>query len=253
MINPLEMKERKIIVTGASSGIGRETSILLSKLGANLVLVSRDENKLKKTYDLLEGSNHFIISYDFGNLQNISNLVELIVGKMGKISGLVHSAGLFQTTLPFNKIEMTTVMNIFNVNLFAFFELAKAITRKGNYSDNCSLVGVSSASALVGNAGLSAYGASKAALNNLVKTMALELSKKKIRVNTVSAAYVKTEMLETTKKFLTAEQIEVLEKKQPLGFGEPIDVANAIVFLLSDASRQITGTTMIVDGGYTAL
>lgn len=252
IINPLEMKDRNIIVTGASSGIGRETSILLSQLGAKLILISRDQIKLNETLRMLSGQEHSVIGYDFDNLDSIGTLMRSIVNDKGKIHGLVHSAGMVQPPVPFNKLEIKQVQKIFTINFFAFFELVKHVTTKGYYGDNCSIVAISSISGIVGRQGLAAYGSSKAALNNLVKTMAAELAKKKIRVNTVSAGYIQTDMLENTKRYLTREQMDALEEKQCLGFGKPADVANAVAFLLSDASRLVTGTSLIVDGGFSS-
>ena len=242
---------KNIIITGASSGIGKEIAIFLSRLGAHVILIARNTDKLQDTLSKVEASKGSIFAYDLQRLDGINELIDSIVLSVGKIYGLVHAAGI-QVTLPYKRTSIDIMKEVFNINTFAFFELVKAITRKDLCDEGCSLVAVSSVYSRIGSSGLSVYGASKAALESMVKSLALELSKKKIRVNSISPAYIKAGMLDNLRKILSDDEIDALEKRIPLGFGESEDVTNAVAFLLSTASKWITGTSLIVDGGFLA-
>ncbi len=251
MLNPMDLTNCTILVTGASSGIGRETSVLLSQLGANLVLVARNTERLKETAHRLEGSGHQIEAFDLTAIDEIPQWLKSVTNKVGALHGLVHSAGT-EVTLPVRLLKNKNIEDVMQINVNAAISLTKAMRQKGCYQPGSSIVFLSSAAALVGQAGLSAYSASKGAIVALTKSLAIELAKDKIRVNCVAPAYVKTEMIDTLQQKITPEQLINIEAKHPLGMGTPLDVAYAIAFLLGDTARWITGTTLVVDGGLTA-
>lgn len=247
----MELMDRTILVTGASSGIGRETAILLSQLGARLILVGRNTEQLEKTMTLLDGNAHQIHAFDLSFVDDIPSWMKEIVGKTGKLYGLVHSAGI-QFTSPLQITTGASLEELMRVNVTAALALAKAFRQKNVATTVSSIVYLSSVMGLVGQAGQSAYSASKGALIALTKSLALELSRQNIRVNCVAPAIVKTEMSKKILQALTLEQVTQIETMHPLGIGTPRDVAYAIAFLLADTARWITGTTLVVDGGYTA-
>jgi len=251
MINPMELENRIILVTGASSGIGREVSILLSQLGARLILVGRNSEQLEKTHVLLEGTAHQVQAFDLSDTDAIPRWMKEIAGNTGPLSGLVHSAGA-HLTKPLRVLTSSDIDGVMRINVNASFGLLKGFRQKGVCAKPGSIVLISSVMGLVGQPGVSAYSASKGALVALAKSSALELAKENIRINCVAPATVDTEMAEKLTQTLTAEQFENIKKMHPLGMGKPRDVAYAIAFLLADTGRWITGTTMIVDGGYTS-
>lgn len=248
--NPLALDGKNIVVTGASSGLGRETAIVLSKLGARLALVARNKDRLNDTLSSLEGAGHKAWSFDLERLDDIPGLVKTISEEIGHLSGLYHAAGI-ASILSIKTVKNKNIASSFNASAFASLMLAKAFCQKEVKDDRgTSLVFMSSASGLTGTKGLSVYAASKAAVDGAVRSLAVELADKKIRVNSIAAGMVRTEMHEAIVKEMSTEMLRDREKQHPLGFGEPIDVALAAAFLLSDASKWITGTTMIVDGGF---
>lgn len=251
MINPMDLVNRTILVTGASSGIGRETAVLLSKLGACLILVGRNEEQLIKTRSLLDGTEHHISVFDLSNCDKILHWIKDISSETGPLHGLVHSAGV-QFTRPLRIMNGENFEELMRVNVTAAMFLAKAFRQKGVFVPGGSLVYLSSVMGLVGQSGQSAYSASKGALISLAKSLALELSRENIRVNCIAPAMVNTEMSDKMFEQLTPEQVSQIKSMHPLGLGQPSDVANAIAFLLADTARWITGTTLVVDGGYTA-
>lgn len=255
MLNPMDMSGRTVLVTGASSGIGRETAILLSRLGARIVLVARDQGRLEETASQLApstaGAAHCVEPFDLNSTDEISKWLKRIAGETGVLHGFVHSAGM-QVTKPVRFLDLATIEATFHINFLAGFALAKAFMQKGVRSDGASLVFLSSVMGSVGQPGISAYAASKGALNALVKSLAMEFARERVRVNCVAPAHVRTEMAEQVEAALTQNQFEAIEAMHPLGIGSPTDVAHAIAFLLADTGRWITGTTLFVDGGYTA-
>ena len=251
MLNPLSMTDKTILVTGASSGIGRAISILLSQLGARLILVARNEERLQMTSTLLDGEGHLSICKDLSVSNDLSSWMKSIADEQGSLDGLVHAAGV-QLTLPLRSLNKDDFDRIMKINFNAAVWLTKAFRQNGVHNKlSSSIVYISSVAGIVGELASSIYGCSKAALISLAKSLSLELAKKNIRVNCVSPALVKTDITENFLKVLTEKQLDKIIEKHPLGIGLPEDVANAAVFLLSDASRWITGTNLVVDGGYT--
>lgn len=252
MINPMELDGKNIIVTGASSGIGKGIAILLSKLGANVILVARNEERLKETYNELEPGKHSYYVFDLNYLDAIESMIDNVCHDGLKLNGLVHSAGV-SLTMPLQYLKSSDLRNIMSVNFYSFVELVKHFSKR-KYNDNGgSIVAISSISSKVGARGLTAYCASKGALESAIRSMALDLTPKKIRINSVAPGMIETQIYDGLKELVNNNEFEAeLKKRQVLGLGKPEDVAYATAFLLSDASRFITGTSMVVDGGYLA-
>lgn len=252
MINPMDMRGKAIIVTGASSGIGHATAILLSKLGAKAVLIARNEERLKQTYEQLEGSGHSIYSYDLSDINGIPSLVKTIASECSEVSGLAYCAGI-GNRCPLKLLDSDSIIDMMKVNTLAFVELCKVLSKANYRAESASYVCVSSAAAIKGEKGLLSYSMTKGALNSAIHVMAKELGTFGIRVNAVLPSWVNTEMAEDIfENFGKGEFDAAIDTKQYLGMGRPDDIANTIAFLLSDASRFITGTELIADGGYTS-
>jgi len=244
------ISRKKIIVTGASSGLGRSTAIKLSKLGAEVCLIGRDNSRLEETLSLMKGDNHLVVSTDLCNFNEYDNFFKTIIKNLGKLDGLVHFAGI-RETLPLKVMKLEVLKKMLDIHLLAFLELVKYFTKKNNFNENgASIVGISSVISLRGSPALSGYGCSKAALDGAVKSLACEFAPRKIRINSIAPGFVKTPMNEKVMKTLSQEAIEHIIKNHPLGIGQPDDVANLVVFLISDESKWITGTTIIIDGGF---
>lgn len=251
MKNPMNLTGQRILITGASRGIGRACAVLLADLGAQLVLVARNREQLENLCVELPGDGHLILPCDLSNPAAAENLVETACTGGEKLTGVLYAAGI-GPALPLKAVDMEEMQRVFNTNFFSFMILAKTFI-KPRYSNGGSLVVISSVSGMAGWQGLSVYGASKGALNAAVKSLAVELAPRNYRVNAVVPSNIKTDMLSEMLKVLSPEEVEKIAAKQPLGFGEPQDVANAAAFLLSSAGRFITGTALVVDGGYLAL
>ena len=252
MNNPFSLKNKNILITGASSGIGRQCAITFSQLGSNVILIARNKERLKYTFNKLEKGNHLIISQDITEYDKLEQIIKYSVEKIGRISGFIHSAGI-EMTLPLGSMQPSYYEKMFSVNVIAGFELAKIISKK-KYLDKtgASFVFISSIMGIVGNPALIGYSASKGALISAIKSMALEFISKNIRVNCISPGHVETEMASKLFEKISEESKKSIIDMHPLGLGKPEDIANACAFLLSDASSWITGTNLIVDGGYSA-
>ncbi len=249
ILNPVDLTGHHILVTGASSGIGQACAILLSQLGATVVLVARDEIKLKQTLESMQGSNHKIVPFDLMKLDQYRDLFELCVG-VQQLDGLIHAAGV-GAAIPIQAVTHAQMSSVMTINFFAFLELVKYYSKK-KYSHGGSIVGISSVSSAAGWQGFSLYGGSKAAMDSSVRSLAIELAPKGIRVNSVVPSNIWTPMLAEILAVGGENAEAVIRAKQPMGIGEPIDVANAVAFLLSNAARFITGSCLVVDGGYLA-
>jgi 3-oxoacyl-[acyl-carrier protein] reductase len=252
LINPLDLQGRTYLVTGASSGIGRECSVLLSQLGARVILVARTRGTLEATANFLEpGSCHIVEPYDLNNTDAIPKWIIDLTERVGPLDGIVHSAGI-QLTRPIRVIGAEHFSELMRINVEAALLLARGFRQKGVYTSNASIVLVSSVLGLVGKSAVSLYSASKGALISLARSLAVELAPQGIRINCVAPGIVMTEMVTKFQQSLTADQIKSVEAEYPLGLGQPRDVAFSIAFLLSDTGKWITGSTLVVDGGYTA-
>ncbi len=248
---PFSLKGRKILITGASSGIGRATAKLAAAMGAVCIINGRDETRLNATLTELEGGGHKAIAMPLIP-ENSKELVIEAVNLAGSLSGFVHCAGI-EKTMPFRMTELFDLHEIMSVNLDAFWEITRELVKKKNHEPGkLSVVGISSVTALHGAAGNSAYAASKGALISLIKSLAAEYAGQKIRFNGVCPGYVETPMLNNIKRLYKTEEEfkQAIVRKHALGLGKPEDVAAAVVYLLSDTGRWCTGSVMNVDGGY---
>ena len=247
MTNPMDLTGKHILITGASSGIGRATCILCSQLGAKVSMIARNEERLKETLSLMEGNGHGPYSFDLTQIEGIENLIKGIAAEKGPLDGAVHCAGI-STGRPLKTAKYDYVSEMMQINFMPFAELLRILSSKRISSDGASFVGIASVASLSGEKAQGAYAASKAAINGLVHSAAKEMSTRKIRVNSVAFGMINTGMFESFEQ--AGGNLEALLSRQYLGVGEPLDAANAIAFLLSDASRFITGTTLIADGGF---
>ena len=244
------LENKNIIITGASSGIGKETAIKASEYGANLILVARNKEKLKKLLNKLKKGNHIYFSQDINEFEKIEPLIDEAVKQIGKISGFIHSAGI-EMTVPFLNMNADFYLKLFSTNVIAGFEFARIISKKKYLSETgASYIFISSIMGTLGEKGKVGYCSSKSAVIGGIRAMALELAAKNIRCNCISPAMVKTEMTENIFKTLPESSVQNIIKQHPLGIGEPMDVANLCIFLLSTLSKWITGANIIIDGGY---
>lgn len=249
--DPFSLSGKTILVTGASSGIGRECAIAFSKRGANVILLGRNEEGLLSTAS--ECDKNVVCAYytyDLSNLAGIKQLVSELVEKHGPIDGFLHAAGI-QKTLPYTHTSIEDFRNIYDVNVLSAIELIKNLSKKSNKGPNPRYVLISSITAVVGRPGVVAYSASKGAMVSAVRTLSIELASKGITINCISPGTVMTPLMESMMESLTEEQRQKRKEGFLIGLGQPNDIANASIFLLSDASRWITGQNIIVDGGYT--
>lgn len=243
--NPFTLNRKTILVTGASSGIGQETAIQCSKMGARVIITARNEERLKETLSHMEGDGHQMIIAELTKQEDLNQIVEESSG----LDGVVLCAGKGET-IPFLFSTRAKFDPIFEVNFFAPVELLRLLIKKKKMTKNSSVVFVSSIGGNYSfNMGNGIYGASKAAINSIMKFCAKEFAAKKIRVNSVNPGMVNTQLIQ--KGTISDEQLQLDMEKYPLKrYGKPEEIAWAIIFLLSDASAWTTGTSLIVDGGY---
>ena len=249
----VQMEGKHVLITGGASGIGRQTAITLSELGARVSIIDLQEEGLKETLSLLKGEGHSIHTADLSDIDALEPLVVGIVKETGPFDGFVQCAGIVKN-LPIINYKFERLHKIMLVNFYSYFEIVRILSKKGRYNEGMSIVGISSVAATQGASAQAAYGASKAAMNGAMRCLAKELGEKGIRLNTVLPAATETAMY-TDYMALKAQMKETEMKvaanpRQYLGMNAPSDVANAIIFLLSPASRKITGVQLPVDGGY---
>jgi len=247
MSNPFDLTGKTFLVTGASSGIGYETCLAISRQGGKFIAIARRSDFLLK---LISESNQNNVQYtlDLSNIDNIKKFVELIPN----IDGIVHCAGIVSLA-PLKFYSEELMNSIRSVNFDSIVYLINQIIKKKKLNKASSIVLTTSIAGLFGMKGNGIYAASKGALISISKVWANELAVNRIRVNCVSPGMVKTEITNKSIENLSIEVIQEDEKKYPLGYGEAIQVANPIIFLLSDASSWITGQNLVLDGGRTSI
>jgi NAD(P)-dependent dehydrogenase (short-subunit alcohol dehydrogenase family) len=248
MYNPFSLSQKTILVTGASAGIGKSIAIECSKMGANLVITGRNEERLSQTFSLLDGDAHQKITADLSLEEDRGKLVDCLP----KLDGIVHVAGIVKPK-PFKFVNRNELDAVLDINFYAPVLLTNQIFRKKKINKPASVVFISSISGVkVSFVGGTTYSASKGALNGIIKGMALDLAPKQIRVNTVIPGMIDTGIFDESG--ITNEDLEKDKKKYPLGrYGKPEEVAYAAIYLLSDASAWTTGSNILLDGGFTLI
>lgn len=241
----INLEKKVILVTGAGSGIGRETSRVLAEEGAVVIMLDLNAEGLAETAAIC-GSNSHSYPIDLTDTKCISAVVEEITEKYGKLDGLVHCAGI-SSRKPLNVLNKEGFEKILNVNFYAFVELVKLFGKKKYSNDGSSIVVMSSISSIRGYKAKSEYNVSKAAVDAFVRCMALELAPRGFRINSILPGGVVTPMASRSAALTEAVNGDVYT--QPLGLTQPYEVANLIAFLLSDATKTITGTSIRIDGG----
>lgn len=248
MFNPFSLNGKTILVTGASSGIGRGIAVSCSKMGAQVVITGRNQERLQETLSLLEGTNHRLIRADLSKSVGLDELVE----QCPNINGLVHSAGI-PKICGVKHIDRSLLEEIINVNEVAPILLTSALLKKKKLQKNSSIVFIASMSGVyIANVGEAPYDATKGALAGFTKSAALELAAQRTRVNTICPGLVPTSILDLSNEIFSEEQLkETMYNRYPLKrVGTPDDIANGAIYLLSDASSWVTGINLLIDGGY---
>ena len=242
--NPFSLKNKVILITGASSGIGKSIAIECAKMEAVLIITGRNSERLNDTYSQLQGVGHLQLLVDL----TIDNDISEIVNQLPILDGIVHCAGVLKK-MPFKFLNRNEIHRIMDLNFYSPTLLSQSIVKHKKIKKGGSIVFISSIASHVASYGSSAYMASKGAINSLFKAMALELSGNQIRVNSIEPGLIKTHLALAS---LTSDDLENYEKRYPLGrFGEPEEVAYAVIYLLSDTTRWMTGSVLTLDGGIT--
>lgn len=237
--SPYDLKSKRVLVTGASSGIGREVAKRCAAMGAVMVITGRDKSRLADTQAALTEGDHQVIPADLTDV----GLIRTFVARVGGIDGIVHCAGI-HGVMPVRMVSKDFVDKVLNTNFLAPVLLTQQFLAQKFLKDNASVLFMASIAAHTGTVGVATYSASKSATLGFMRPLALEVAKRGIRVNALSPGLIDTPLVNTDRVWL-----EEKAKPYPLGLGQPSDVANAAVFLLSDASRKITGSIFHIDGG----
>ena len=248
MYNPFSLTGKTVLVSGASSGIGKAIAIECSKMGARVIITGRNEERLEETYRFLEGNDHKFIVADLSLEEDLILLAE----QLPILDGVVHSAGT-NSLQPFQFIEKKHVDAIFSINFTGPILLSQKALRLRKLNKGASIVFISSISGVFcSSVGSSLYSSTKGAINGVVKGMALDLASKGIRVNSINPGVVETNIF--SHGMLTEEQLSIEMKRYPLKrYGRPDEIAHACIYLLSNASAWVTGTNLVIDGGYLLL
>ena len=240
----VDLDGRKILVTGASSGIGRSVAILLSELGAIVVLCGRNQERLDETRALMKNSEkHMQFTFDVRDYGKYEEVFKKAVSDGNKLDGMVHCAGVAKA-VPLRVMRHEDILDMLEINYVSFMELTQLYAKK-KFSNSGSVIAISAANSHYPQKCMSIYAASKAALEAAVKSLALELATQQIRINCVVPGAIDTTMM----RGIDDNELQKILNKQLLGVGQPKDVANMIAFMLSDAAKFITGRSLYVDGG----
>lgn len=242
--NPFSLRGKTILVTGASSGIGRAIAIQCSIMGANICLCGRNINRLKDTYSLLLPGNHFLCAGDLTVAENRSQIVDTLP----LLDGVVHNAGIAKRQLC-KQVKEEDLNNILTTNFTSTVMLQKELLKSKKIVAGASIVIMASRAAISPSVGNAIYSASKGALISYAKVLGLELSAKHIRVNCICPGMVDTDLIKKEGKLLGTDFSDI-NNKYPLGrFGTPEDIAYLAIYLLSDASQWMTGSCIDISGG----
>lgn len=246
------LEGRRILITGASSGLGAVAAELMSYLGARLVLIGRDSERLNNVYKALRGNSHLAVTCDLRLQDALFTLIKSLPESWLPLNGAFHSAGV-ERIKPARLTKTSDVHELMASSTDSAFSLARAVATKALFCDGASLVFMSSVSAICGTAGLSAYSASKGAIEAMSRSLAAELAPRSITVNTLVSGAIETPMHSRLVDGLNQDGLDHYRNRHPLGFGSAIDVAQLASFLLSDGGRWITGASFVIDGGYSAV
>lgn len=248
MTTPFSLAGKVIMVTGASSGIGKQIALSIAAQGAKVILIGRDIPRLKAVAESLAGNGHAWYSVDITDYKALKEALSAV----DVLNGIVHAAGILSLA-PIKILDVAQLEQITRTNYYAPVHLTQLLLNGKKLSAGASIIFITSVNGVfTAVKGFGAYAGAKAALNSITKIMALEYATRKIRFNTITPGMIKTEMYTEMMQTVSRESVEQDKAKYPLGdYGEPEDVANAAIYLLSDASKWVTGTSLIVDGGLT--
>ncbi|MCD8302919.1 MAG: SDR family oxidoreductase [Prevotellaceae bacterium] len=249
--NPFSLDGKTIVITGATGGIGSQCALDCSRMGAKVVLMGRNAERLQNLLKLCD--NAIAKQFDLTMLEQIPPLVDEVVAECGPIHGVVHCAGI-SSVLPLKLIRQEEMERFFRTNVAAAIILTREICKMRHYSkEGASVVFISSIMGCVGECAKSLYSMTKGALISATRSLACEFGKKNIRFNCISPGTIITDINRNQPYMEDPDKRREMESKYPLGLGETTDISNACIYLLSDAARWVTGQNLIVDGGYTAL
>lgn len=234
---------------GASSGIGRAVAVKLAEQGSQVCLVARNAERLAETRSSMTGEGHRVFCADFSKECDLKQIFDEVIGDGKKLDGIVYSAGIARI-LPISVINRRTMEESLSTNFISFAETVSLFSKKKYREEKTSIVGVSSISSLYPQQCQGVYAATKAGMNTLVASLAIELAGKGIRINTVMPATTDTAMTEQALEGKTDDEIEGYIRRQVLGMIQPEQIADVILFLLSDAASVITGRAIYADAGY---
>lgn len=243
---PFSLSGKTILVTGASSGIGRAVAQECAAAGAVCLITARNQERLQQTLDELQGEGHQIFISDLADITAIETMIE----NLPKLDGVVSCAGVVETKL-LKFTEEEDLQNLFQTNTFSAIRLVRSLLQKKKLKKESSVVFISSISGVkCGYIGGSLYGATKGAIEGFAKATALELAPRRIRVNTITPGMVETSLLKDVE--VDQDQIETDKQKYPMKrYGKPEEIGYSAVYLLSDATKWVTGTALLIDGGFT--
>jgi NAD(P)-dependent dehydrogenase (short-subunit alcohol dehydrogenase family) len=242
MMDIFSLKDKSVLVTGASSGIGRSIAVQCSKSGANVTITGRDQARLNETLGMMDAGSHEVIVADLTKKDDLKKLVAK------PYNGVVFNAGVVEY-LPIKFLTEEKIRAVFDTNFNSSVLLCQQLLKNKMVAKQGSLVFISSVSSKLGVVGTAMYASSKAAIQTFSKVVASEVASQGIRSNTISPGVVVTAMTEQAKSVAGGDNMKEGEKAYPLGYGNTNDVASSVVFLLSDASRWMTGSDLLLDGG----
>ncbi len=242
--DPFSLAGKRVLVTGASSGIGRQIAISCAQMGAQLVITGRNQARLEETAAAMAGEGHTLITADLAQQTDLDR----IVAESGVVNGVAHAAGISRL-VPFRMINQAHLDDIFSSNTYGPMLLTKGLLAKKRIAAGGSILVVASVASHTGPMASGAYAASKAALLGMVRSLGMEVAKQGIRANCIAPGYVRTPLLDGLQG--SGGNMGELFDLAPLGLGEPEDIGHAAVFYLSDASRWITRNYFVIDGGMT--
>ena len=249
MINPMDLTGKKVLLSGATGGIGRVAAQRISQLGGRVILLDCWPEKMPEVMRTMEGGPHASYFVNLEEPETIEAVMKQIFTEQGTLNGFVHCAGI----APMRPLKMSrygSVLRTMNINYFSFVEIVRCLAMKDRFEDGGSMVAMSSTGSFHGKPTKTAYSASKAAMDASIRCMICDLKDRRIRINSIAPSWVNTEMLAAfLNDYPDSKDIQEMREKQFMGITEPMEVANTIAFLLSDATTSITGSTIVMDGG----